>query len=374
MTLTKTIQSRPYRNFVDSIQSENTRYAYVKAMEDFLKSSELPSFEALLFVEAKSLQEKVVDHIQALKKRGLSWQTMRVRVAGIRHFCVMNDIVLNWPKIYKFIGERKRTVSDRIYTKEEIRLIYEKCDERKRVLLLLLVSSGMRIGAFPDLKIKHLSKVEEYGIYRITVYGGTNSEYVTFCSPECVHAIDSYLAFRKKKGETIKPSSPLFREQFADEDANAVKPLQLHGFVKLLVTALEDAGLRKNEHDRHKRKDVMRAHGFRKYFNTMLNQAGAKPVIKELLMGHSVGLDDSYLRPTEKELIGEYLKALELISVSEEKQLRHQVSKLQTEVSDIDTIKRAYLDVKLELEKEREARQQLYEDLAKAGVLKKKEH
>jgi integrase len=343
----KTVQSRPYRNFVDSIQSENTKYAYVKALEEFLKYAEVPSYDAIIYADTKTLQEKVIDHIQDLKKRGLSWQTMRVRVAGIRHFCVMNDVVLNWPKIYKFIGEKKRTVQDRIYTKEELRLIYEKCDERKRAILLLLVSTGMRIGAFPTLKIKHLEKLEEYGLYRIKVYAGSSSEYVTFCSPETAQVLDSYLAFRRQKGEIINPDSPLFREQFADEDANNVKPLEYHGFVKLIVTALVDAGLRKNEHDRHKRKDVMRFHGFRKYFNTMLNQAGVKPVTSELLMGHDTGLNESYLRPTEKELVTEYLKAVELISISEEKQLRHEVAKLKTDVADIDLMKKNYLDMRL---------------------------
>jgi integrase len=270
----------------------------------------------------------------------------------------MNDIVLNWPKIYKFIGERKRTVTDRIYTKEELRLIYEKCDERKRAILLLLLSSGMRIGALPDLKIKHLTKLEQ-GIYRIRAYAGTDSEYLTFCSPECTQVIDSYLAFRKQKGEMVKPDSPLFREQFAEEDANNVRPLRLHGFVKLLVTAMFDAGVRKNEHNRHKRKEVMRFHGFRKYFNTMLNQAGVKPMIKEILMGHSVGLDDSYLRPSDKELVEEYLKAVDLITISQEKELRHEVAKLKTEVSDIELMKKNYLDMRLVTEQKDERVSQL---------------
>jgi integrase len=364
MPLTKTVSSRPFNNFIDSIQSEHTKYAYIKALEDFLKATEIPSYEAILFIEPKALQERVVDHVQSLKKRGLSWQTIRVRVAGILHFCVMNDVVLNWPKIYKFIGERKRTVADRIYTKEEIKLVYEKCDERKRVLLLLLVSTGVRVGALPDLKLKHIHKIKEYGIYRITVYAGTGSQYTTFCSPECAQVLDSYLAFRKQKGEILRSDSPLFREQFADEDANNIKPLKLHGFVKLLVTALFDAGLRKNEHDRHKRKEVMRFHGFRKYFNTMLNQAGCKPVIKELLMGHSVGLDDSYLRPSESELVHEYLKAVDLLTISEEKQLKHEVEKLKTEAADIDMMKKMHFDMKLEAEREDETVEELRDTVA----------
>jgi hypothetical protein len=68
-------------------------------------------------------------------------------------------------------------------------------------------------------------------------------------------------------------------------------------------------------------------------------------------MGHYIGLESSYLRPTEDELMAEYLKAVDLLTISEEKHLRHQVEKLKTEVSDIDTLKRMHFDTKMELEK-----------------------
>ena len=72
-----------------------------------------------------------------------------------------------------------------------------KADERMRVVILLLASTGMRIGAIPNLKLKHLSKVENYNLYQITVYENTKDEYYSFCSPECTTAIDSYSIQRK---------------------------------------------------------------------------------------------------------------------------------------------------------------------------------
>ena len=35
-------------------------------------------------------------------------------------------------------------------------------------------------------------------------------------------------------------------------------------------------------------------------------------------MGHSVGLDDSYFRPTEKQLLAEYKKAINELTINEE--------------------------------------------------------
>ena len=39
-----------------------------------------------------------------------------------------------------------------------------------------------------------------------------------------------------------------------------------------------------------------------------------KPINKEVLMNHSVGISGSYYRATENELLQDYLKAAELIS------------------------------------------------------------
>jgi hypothetical protein len=56
--------------------------------------------------------------------------------------------------------------------------------------LLLMSSSGMRVGALSLLKIRNLEKIDKYSLYKITVYENEYEEYVTFCTPECAKAID----------------------------------------------------------------------------------------------------------------------------------------------------------------------------------------
>lgn len=85
----------------------------------------------------------------------------------------------------------------------------EKADQRARVAILLMCSSGIRVGAIPSLKLKNLEKIEKYNIYKIIVYENEDEEYVTYCTPECRMAIDSYLEYRQRHGENpIKESSP----------------------------------------------------------------------------------------------------------------------------------------------------------------------
>jgi len=59
-------------------------------------------------------------------------------------------------------------------------------------------SAGLRVGALSNLCVGDLRKIEEYGIYEITVYAGEPESYKTYCSVECAAAIDSYLESRKR--------------------------------------------------------------------------------------------------------------------------------------------------------------------------------
>ena len=50
-----------------------------------------------------------------------------------------------------------------------------------------------------------------------------------------------------------------------------------------------------------------------------------KSVYVEVLMGHSLGVSSSYMKPTEKELLDEYLKALPFLTISEVQQARNEL-------------------------------------------------
>jgi hypothetical protein len=80
--------------------------------------------------------------------------------------------------------------------------------------------------------------------------------------------------------------------------------------------------------------------------------SGMKSVHIEILMGHSIGISNSYYKPTENELLQDYLISEDDLTISHEKQLRREVEKLKVENADIDIIKKSYLDMKLVVEKQ----------------------
>jgi integrase len=110
------------------------------------------SIDDLLSIPVKTIQEQIIDYLVKNK----SYMGKRMTINTLKKFYEMNDVVLNWKKISQYIGEYQRVNKDRAYTHEEIKTLVDSADMRMKVILLLMASSGMRIGAIPDLKLNHV--------------------------------------------------------------------------------------------------------------------------------------------------------------------------------------------------------------------------
>ena len=77
----------------------------------------------------------------------------------------------------------------------------------------------------------------------------------------------------------------------------------------------ERAGLR--EKSGGKPHGVKAVHGFRKFFATKLENAGAGRLIAETLLGHKLSVISNYFKPSEKELLEAYAKAIQELTISE---------------------------------------------------------
>ena len=179
-----------------------------------------------------------------------------------------------------------------------------------------------------------MDDLEDKGdIYKVTVYRNTRQEYITYTTPEAKKALETYFDVRRRDGEVINEKSPIIREQY-----NRQSPLSIEyprhttraALSRILEDIIERAGLRTIQHrggpgvggSATYRKDVMLAHGFRKFFNTQLVTARINPLIKELLMGHlHVGLESSYYRPLEEDIQTEYEKAIDKLTINPENRL-----------------------------------------------------
>jgi site-specific recombinase XerD len=136
-------------------------------------------------------------------------------------------------------------------------------DERMKCVVLILTSTGMRIGGLAGLKISSLKKIDEYGLYRLTVYEGSSEEYICFTTPECASAIDFYLGQREMWGEKLKPDSPLIRREFDRRDPLAYpRPIQPRSYDGRIQEMLDAAGVTRIEPKIEGRKAFRDQQGF----------------------------------------------------------------------------------------------------------------
>jgi hypothetical protein len=97
-------------------------------------------------------------------------------------------------------------------------------------------------------------------------------------------------------------------------------------------------------------------HGFRKFFTKQLVDSKLNPEIREMLLGHKIGLASAYYKPTQEDMCNEYLKAVNLLTIKEENRLKLKLERVQIEKSKLDELKADFDAFKQEVLKQRNAR------------------
>ena len=274
-------------------------------------------------------------------KLQLSFSAQNMFLCALIHFFSINDVTINRKKIKKFMSESENKYEYRSYTAEEIGRLLLTCDERERAIILILSSTGMRVGAVHPLRLKDLKrwKIEKQDtyIYQIQVYSSSSKyRYYTFCTPECAVAIDSYLELRQRYGEKLIKTETGWGPQNASLIIRAFNrksfyfnpiPIQCRTTIttNIIVPKLEAINLRNRKlpSDKflqktmsHERGDLHPCHSFRIFAITQMQRAKIDKTIREMLVGHSTGLDSVYYKASEEEIYLEYLKAIDNLTIS----------------------------------------------------------
>jgi integrase len=196
-----TVGTKAYDNFVNALRSPKTKRGYFYSLKKYMNHLKLTDVDSLLESNNKNpkvIEAQIIDYIMSLRHDGLSHATMKYLVAPIFTFYQLNDVVLNRKKVNRYFGEYKKVMKDKAYTTEQIGQALQNADQRTRCTILLLASTGCRVGALPPLTLGSLTKIPEYGLYKVTFYEGTSNEYYTFTTRECAQTgIDNYLEYRK---------------------------------------------------------------------------------------------------------------------------------------------------------------------------------
>ena len=331
-------QTDPLTEFYDAIKSPLTKEKYERRLDLFLRhikvegstfSERASGFARRAKVDNQWATYVINEYMRLQKERAERKEIAEATVPNyfkpIKLFCEMNDITLNWKKIGRRIPHGRSYGQDRIPTVEEIKQILSYPDRRIKPAVLVMLSSGIRLGAFDYLNWGHIEKIEEKGQLVagiIKVYAGTSDEYFSFITPECYEALDEYIAFRKSSREKVGNDSPLIRDLFKPDKLAKGEPhiprrLKSLGIKRMMEDALKGTGIRKALPEGKRRHEFQVDHGFRKFFKSACEKQ-MKSLHVEMLMGHSVGLADNYYRPTSQEIMQDYLRAVPGLTILEQ--------------------------------------------------------
>lgn len=295
--------------FNESIRSKYTQKNYHSHLTQFLRFTGRSSIDSLLSIPQDDLQCMLENYLLELKQTS-NPNSVPSKFQGIKHFCVMNRIHINWEIIRRMFPQRQKTQNLRAYTDEEIReLLSNSKGVRDNALIHFMASTGARVGVFDcNLSLAHIQPMP-HKCKAVKLYADEVEEYWGFLTPQASRALDSYHARRRKKGEVFCEDTPLF----ATNNANT-KQLTWNGARTAIYRTISRSQLsRKKSNGRY---DVQADHGFRKRFNTILKLDNSVNYnIAEKLLGHKNGLDGVYFVPTLEEMFAEFQKVVRKIEV-----------------------------------------------------------
>lgn len=309
--------SRSLLLFESAIKTEATKKQYTFYLKQFLTYAKLDDPDALLTLKDSALQVMLEDYLFHIKKR-ISPNSIPPIYAALELFLSMNDKTLNFTKVRKMFPSTLKKSGSGAWTTDNIGKMLEVAgSKRNKALILLMSSTGCRVGAIPELKIKHIKDYEN--CKQITFYPGSKEEYVGFLTPESSKMLDDYLAERRKDGEKITDDSPVFRSVYKIGSMR-IETMGIGAVMALMKRIVESINVTRESNG--KRYGVQLNHGFRKRYNTILKViSDVNPNIAEKLLGHKNGLDGVYFVPTVEQLFTEFRKSISELTIDNSERL-----------------------------------------------------
>jgi len=364
----------PYESFVFALRSPVTREKYLGSLAVFMSyigitEGKLEDRCNIFGQKSKSdtswLANNVIRYLRTqrerVERREISASTLGNYIKPLKLSCEQLEISLPWKRITRGIPRGRRYANDRVPTIEEIRRIVEYPDRRIKPIVYTMASSGIRVGAWNYLKWNHVRPIEKDGkvvAAKIRVYADEEDEYFTFITTEAYNELSRWMIYRKECGEKLDDESWLMRNIWdvtTPKGKGLVtipKQLRADGIKRLMERALWAQGMRKDLPKNKKRHEFQANHSYRKWFKTRCELAGLRSIVVEILLSHSTGISDSYFRPTETELLQEFLKAADFLTISEDNRLRKKIDDLSEESKNNDYVMQGKLvekDKKIEM-------------------------
>jgi hypothetical protein len=220
------------------------------------------------------IMQYLVHHRERVQAGKISAGTLKQYWQAIRKFTdafMELRTAIDWKRIIQSMPDAENYSNDRILTLDELRKLIEHHDRRVKPLICTMCSSGMRVGSWEFLQLKHITPItaaqhlrwkrqkeinespdhtsnivitpeDETRIIaaRIILHGEKkkkkrrNSDYLSFITAEAWFAIQKWVEFRKRYGENITGDSWVMRRLFP------ISPKKIGGTDSVVVEEEEE--------------------------------------------------------------------------------------------------------------------------------------
>jgi integrase len=262
-------------------------------------------------IDVYKLLDRYADGLQG---QGLRAKTVVGYANGAKKILRHHDVlILNELFLEKVTLPTVEEILDEAPTPDEIRLILGRCSPRMKALILVLATSGMRLGEALLLRTKDVEFTSNpVRILIPAAYTKNSRERETYITEEASTATNEWLAIRKAKSlvsgtrNTVTAESRLFNFEgvahMAEKGASHVFRRVMRHFPELDRPTCDG-------HRVHK----IHFHSFRKFFFSR-----TMPVIGEerahALMGHSFYMK-TYYRRSKEDRMADYAKCVDALAI-----------------------------------------------------------
>jgi integrase len=259
---------------------------------------------------------------------------------GLHEFFVNeHEKNISWNRYEKKFPEKVNS-NLRGYYRDEVQKLYKAADIYDKPLVLLEYCAFIRVGAIGLARFEHLLPIQELaGFYFLKVYPDSADDfYYVVLTPEFMGDIENLKQYRERWGEKITGRSYLLCQKDRRMWGNPLGEDTIRGRMRRLA---RKAGVDLS--------NIQPNHGLRKAGNTAMKNAHVDRDFKELLMGHSCGLDSVYYDvenpESRREIAMEYMKAVDSLTVSDESKLKRELEKANEKLKQVPTIEELQTDL-----------------------------
>ncbi len=295
--------------------------------------------------------------------KGVSKSRARNCITSLRSFYRRNGfpIMTKSPKAAPKKENKKLSLSPK-----EVKLLADHAPTlRDRAIILMIFQGGFDVSTLCSLNYGDISRElrdEKVPMLIQVVREKEEIEYFTFVGQDTIEALKAYLNDRRKKGNDLKPNSPLFVKEGAKKLSNE------RITTNLIQNMLKDTALRSgiiNEEDlEHADMNPCRPHALRSAFSTILRLNAFDSLLVEFMQGHTIPYNGAYLIPPEEKVRQMYAEVEPQLSISGTSVEKRLDERLKAYREDVNELQKENEELKKENEQIRKEINEIKEFLA----------